>query len=182
MLFRRLLALLVLSVILATGAYAQEAGEQAGEQAELPAASDRIERLKQALEEQREIVAPDVVPAQVLDEDGQAAMRQSFKAYYEYRTQGYEHRKGVFEWQLFSSKVIFGLVVAIVLVGLYFSWLQFHAGFREKAAAADTATTIEAGTAGIKVSSPVLGVIILTLSLAFFYLYLVHVYPIEDIF
>jgi hypothetical protein len=35
---------------------------------------------------------------------------------------------------------------------------------------------------GIKVSSPVLGVVILVISLAFFYFYLVYVYPIENIF
>ena len=34
----------------------------------------------------------------------------------------------------------------------------------------------------VKVRSPVLGVIILTISLAFFYLYLVHVYPIRNVF
>jgi hypothetical protein len=43
-------------------------------------------------------------------------------------------------------------------------------------------TSIEAGKSGFKISSPVLGVIILTLSLAFFYLYLVHVYPVSDTF
>jgi len=31
------------------------------------------------------------------------------------------------------------------------------------------------------VSSPVLGVVILVISLAFFYLYLVHVYPISEL-
>jgi len=31
------------------------------------------------------------------------------------------------------------------------------------------------------VASPVLGVVILVISLAFFYLYLVYVYPIEEI-
>lgn len=42
--------------------------------------------------------------------------------------------------------------------------------------------SVELSTSGIKVSSPVLGVIILALSLAFFYLYLVYVYPIKEIF
>lgn len=42
-------------------------------------------------------------------------------------------------------------------------------------------TTLEAGSGGIKVSSPVLGVIILVISFLFFYLYLVHIYPITEI-
>jgi hypothetical protein len=40
---------------------------------------------------------------------------------------------------------------------------------------------LDLSTAGLKVSSPVLGVIILVISLAFFYLYLVYVYPISEI-
>jgi hypothetical protein len=38
---------------------------------------------------------------------------------------------------------------------------------------------IEVSASGAKVSTPVIGVIILTLSLAFFYLYLKFVFPIE---
>jgi hypothetical protein len=46
----------------------------------------------------------------------------------------------------------------------------------------ESITEFEASAKGIKVSSPVLGVIILVISLAFFYLYLVYVYPISEIF
>jgi hypothetical protein len=42
-------------------------------------------------------------------------------------------------------------------------------------------TSIEAGSAGVKLSSPVLGIVILVISFLFFYLYLVHVYPISEI-
>ena len=43
-------------------------------------------------------------------------------------------------------------------------------------------TELEASVKGIKVSSPVLGVIILVISLLFFYLYLAFVYPIQEVF
>jgi hypothetical protein len=43
-------------------------------------------------------------------------------------------------------------------------------------------TEIEATLQGLKISSPVLGVIILALSFFFFYLYLKYVYPIHEIF
>ncbi len=42
-------------------------------------------------------------------------------------------------------------------------------------------TSLEAGTGGIKLSSPVLGVIILMISFLFFYMYLIHIYPIREI-
>ena len=42
------------------------------------------------------------------------------------------------------------------------------------------ATQLEVSAKGIVVNSSVMGVIILALSLAFFYLYLVYIYPITD--
>ena len=44
------------------------------------------------------------------------------------------------------------------------------------------ATQFEVSAKGIVINSSVLGVVILGLSLAFFYLYLVYVYPIQDVF
>jgi hypothetical protein len=127
-------------------------------------------------------VLPDIVGPDILGPEGQESLQAALKAYYDYRVQGFAHRSRVFQWQLLSSRLIFALVILIVAVGLYFSWLQFRAGMKEKAGPEATSTTLEAPATGIKLSSPVLGVIILALSLAFFYLYLVHVYPIEEIF
>lgn len=126
---------------------------------------------------------PKLVDPDILNEAGVKSMQSALKGYYDYRVKGFDHRARVFEWQLLSSRIIFVLVILIVVVGLYFSWLQFMAGLRENAGLEKMSTTVEATPAGgIKVSSPVLGVIILTLSLAFFYLYLLHVYPISEIF
>lgn len=117
---------------------------------------------------------------------------------YEYAKSSFDHRRALFDWQLWSGYFIFAIVVIIVFVGLYFSWLQFsdtrrHLLLSRKRAAAgkvvssadlDTQSlqsSVEAGPDGIKVSSPVLGVIILMISVAFFYLYLVHVYPITAV-
>ena len=143
----------------------------------------------------------------------------SLKAYYEYRTEGLKHRSRVFMWQFISSVVIFIVVILLVGVGIYFSWVQFtnsqqgdrvgplkrkkltrtlvkkestsdlggnaesaspHLEDETKTESAQV-TQIEASLQGIKVSSPVLGVIILTISLLFFYLYLYFVYPIENV-
>jgi len=86
------------------------------------------------------------------------------------------HRENVLRWQHLSTKIILFVVLVLVGMGLYFAWVQFHSGSRD-----ESVNELNISMDGIKVSSPVLGVIILTLSLAFFYLYLVHVYPISII-
>lgn len=110
---------------------------------------------------------------------------EALREYYDYTISGLRHRSRVFEWQLFSARLIFVVVLALVVAGIYFAAVQFHVGLREPAAPAGEEakpTTFKASASGLEVSSPVLGVVILVISLAFFYLYLVYVYPIENIF
>jgi hypothetical protein len=173
----RLLFLLLIVWLAAPQVRAQEGGE-GGDQ---PAASDRIETMQRALEGDASLV-PQIVPADLLDAESTASMQRALTGYYEYRAEGYRHRQRVFGWQLVSSQIIFALVAFLVLAGVYFSWLQFSASLKggKQAGEAPAETSFEASPTGFKVSSPVLGVIILAISLAFFYLYLVHVYPITD--
>jgi heme/copper-type cytochrome/quinol oxidase subunit 1 len=56
-----------------------------------------------------------------------AAYQATLQAYYAYRKTGYEHRLGVFAWQSLSTKVIFVVVLLLVLAGIYFAAIQFHA-------------------------------------------------------
>jgi hypothetical protein len=111
---------------------------------------------------------------------------EALREYYRYRVTGYQHRQRVFAWQLFSSKFIFVMVLLLEFLGMYFAALQFHAGlkFLKKGLPEEAGfkTDLEAEVGKIKVSSPVLGVVILSLSLAFFYLYLLYVYPIQETF
>lgn len=80
------------------------------------------------------------------------------------------------EWQLFSTRVVFFLVVSIVVSGVLFCWIQFSLSRGR----IDTANhNVELSSSGLKLSSPVLGVVVLALSLAFFYCYLHFVYPIR---
>ncbi len=111
----------------------------------------------------------------------------AWKSYYKYMSQGYRHRSNVFTWQLLSSVIIFCMVIFLVLSGIYFAWLQFKQAMKEKEKGDDSrienlTTELNVSSKEIKVSSPVLGVIILIISLLFFYLYLVYVYPIQEIF
>ncbi len=133
-----------------------------------------------------------------LDASTREHYQAALRAYYDYRVRGFRHRGEIFDWQLTSSKVTFVIVLVLVVVGIYFSWLQFRISLQPRSPAAPASgttaelapveaavvaavTEISAGRDGIKVSSPVLGVIILVLSLLFFYLYLVFIYPISEI-
>ena len=133
-----------------------------------------------------EVALPEGLSIKDLDEPTRERYFAALRECYQYRISGYQHRQKVFKWQLHSSKIIFFVVVFLVLVGIYFSGVQFHSSLKWKrpseSAEKDETTEIEASIKGIKVSSPILGVIILVISLLFFYLYLAHVYPITEIF
>ena len=104
----------------------------------------------------------------------------------EYNLFGLEHRKRSLEWNLTSSIIIFWSVIFLVLSGITFAGIQFYSSLHSKNKLTDPgqalATNLEANMQGIKISSPVLGVIILIISMLFFYLYLKFVYPITEIF
>jgi hypothetical protein len=117
-----------------------------------------------------------------LDDSSRVSFINARKHYFAYFTEGYQHRQRVFHWQLLSSKIIFVVVVMLVFSGIVFAAIQFYSGLKTNTQSGAEVTTFEAGSGGLKVSSPVLGIIILVISLAFFYLYLVHIYPIEEIF
>ena len=102
-------------------------------------------------------------------------------SFYEYMIFSVKHREKVFAWQLFSSKIIFLIVMILVIVGIFFSWLQFRKGFSENDSGEDTQTELELSTSGFKIKSSILGLIILIISLAFFYMYLLYVYPIDTV-
>jgi len=127
-------------------------------------------------------LAPVAPPEWLKDAAVDGAFLDAVREYYVYRASGLRYRSRVFEWQLFSSRVIFATVIMLVGSGVVFAAIQFRAGLkRPRSAASDEATQIDLSAGSVKVSSPVLGVIILVISLGFFYLYLVYVYPISEI-
>ena len=103
-----------------------------------------------------------------------ALYAQSLHEYYAYYSSALRHRRALFDWQLLSGRIIFFVVILLVLSGVFFAAVQFFRG------EAGEVSTLTASQKGIRVSSPVLGVIILTISLLFFYLYLAYVYPIHE--
>jgi len=102
----------------------------------------------------------------------------------------FEQNKRVFGWQYISSIIIFFVVISIVIMGLYLSYRQFTTGERmieaaRKAnqSAADVSAymnaKMEMGKDGIKIDTAVIGLVILTLSISFLFLYLKYVYPVS---
>jgi hypothetical protein len=116
----------------------------------------------------------------------------------EYSLFTWKNRQDAFVWQSVSTKIIFAVVILVVLSGLYLSWMQFNFAHNaplkvtppstEGPALATTpanpsngVNTIEVNTTGVKITSSVIGLIILTLSIVFFFLYLKFVYPIIEV-
>lgn len=122
------------------------------------------------------------------------------------RTNEYKfmHQQRSFTWQYYSGIIIFFLVIIIVITGIVLSYKQFRLNERllalgesigkkkndiENVSKTSTATnqitevfstnTLELSKGGIKISTAVIGLIILTISIAFFFLYLKYVYPIS---
>jgi len=121
-------------------------------------------------------ILPKVWCADINDADTKTACWKAYRASLEYYETGLAHRSRVFQWQHFSTIVIFYTVLTLVAAGIFFAWLQFN---RDRSV---TAQSLELSTSGVKLNSTFLGVVILTLSLGFFYLYLVYVYPIHELF
>ena len=89
----------------------------------------------------------------------------------------YIHRHKGFEWNHTSTIIIFWVVVVIVVAGVTLSILEFRKDLKNPAPTVLKFSLKE----GIEVSSSVIGVILLTFSLVFFYLYLKEVYPIVEV-
>jgi hypothetical protein len=109
-----------------------------------------------------------------------------------------------YQWHLFSTKLIFFLVILIVMFGLYITYVQFNRDYHDWSPpqhhptdtvkigatpavdAVDSAmplrpiSTFKMGPGGLELSSQVIGLIVLALSFGFFYLYVKEVYPIVE--
>ena len=129
------------------------------------------------------------------------------KAAFEHQVWALQYRQRAYEAHHSNSFWVFVLVCALVLLGMYLSLREFNLDSRRrealiaqlskrlgriaagkadeaKAEAADVGaapvTTLGIDPTGVKLTSPVLGVIILVVSMGFFYLYLKTVYPINE--
>lgn len=128
------------------------------------------------------------------------------QAYTDYLIWALDHDRATYHWHHVSSIIIFFVVIFLVLSGVWFSWMQFRHAHRipaQAVAASDTSSTavtplpggvplavteekdsvteFSASPQGVKIASSAIGVVILVISMCFFYLYLDKVYPITVI-
>jgi hypothetical protein len=104
-------------------------------------------------------------------------------------------RRG-WEWHLFSTQFLFGMVMAIVAFGLWLTHKQFQRDYVQQVAAptADGSTappppaqpapapsSLKLGPAGLELTSQVVGLLVLAVSVAFFYFYVKEVYPMREV-
>src|SRR4029077_6997445 len=87
-------------------------------------------------------------PAEAASFDAATRGRQqaAWRSYYDYRVWGFRHRVELYNWQLLSSQVIFVAVLFLVIVGIYFSWLQFRLSLRPRPTVATAAVHAVAGS------------------------------------
>jgi hypothetical protein len=88
----------------------------------------------------------------------------------------FSQRQKGYEWNHFSTIVIFWVVIIIVMTGVILSIMEFQ---KDLNAAEPTALKFSFKD-GIEITSSVIGILLLTFSLVFFYLYLKQVYPIVE--
>ncbi len=100
------------------------------------------------------------------------------EALLQYNIRSLKHRRNVFQWQYISSIVIFFMVVFIVSIGLFLSYLHFKNDLKN---GQTTNHELELNKAGLKINSSVIGLIILIISIAFLFLYLEYVYDIQEL-
>jgi hypothetical protein len=98
-------------------------------------------------------------------------------------------RRG-WEWHLFSTQVLFAMVMAIVIFGLWLTHKQFQRDYvahdgapsaEPTPAPAPSPSTLKLGPAGLELTSQVVGLLVLAISVAFFYFYVKEVYPMREV-
>ena len=181
--------LVVLALVVASWLYAQDKPAAPSDTKKIDYDALLEQAKKDFLNKKDKFTFEPAKPPEFLkDEKTNALYLKAWQAYYDYLSQGLAYRLKVFRWQALSSIIIFYTVLVLVFAGILFSGIQFYKSMRfsadkgQNGKADQPLTEFEASASGIKVSSPVLGVIILVISLAFFYLYLVYVYPIQETF
>lgn len=109
------------------------------------------------------------------------------KEIYNYNIWRLNHIKRAYTLQLYIKISIFISVIIVLFLGLFFSYLQFKYSVvkinndKDLKIEKVSETKLKLGKGEIEISSSVIGLIILLISVIFFYLYLEKVFPIQDI-
>ncbi len=111
-----------------------------------------------------------------IDQEAYNEYLRYVRAYYRYKADEIQVTRKAFLWQDFASKVVFWCVILLIVSGVVFSGVQFFKSFKTTAVQSEE---VELNLQGLKIKSSFVGLAVLAISLAFFFLYLKFVYPIE---
>lgn len=114
-----------------------------------------------------------------LESDVYRAETNYYKKYYEYLGKKSEINLSQFEWQQYASGYLLWLVVIVVLSGVLFSGFQLWKASQINHFGSDS--TVELSVQKIKITSSVVGVIVLAISIVFLYFFLIEVYRVKVI-
>lgn len=149
------------------------------------------EVLKSATKETKKSEARPPEPGQRAPDDKLLILDEEYlKAYHDWKLYKIKIAQETFTFHYWSSLIIFTVVLGIVFMGLYLTWVQVTMridaeklreaeGKEGKGDGEKEQHQVEISAEGLKLKSSVVGLSILTVSLAFFYLYLVYVYPVN---
>jgi hypothetical protein len=112
-----------------------------------------------------------------IDPDLHSAYVEAKKKEYEYVTKIMELNIEAFNAQRWSAYVILFLVVVVVISGISFSGFQLWKSI--SVAGVQTSNELELSASKVRITSSVVGIVVLTISLAFLYIYTVQVYQIR---
>lgn len=77
-------------------------------------------------------------------------------------------------WQRVSGVMFFLIAIGILVFGLYLTHLEFNKERSEP-------VSLEIGQTGIKLSSEIIGIVVMVIALTYSYLYIDRIYPITEI-
>lgn len=188
-------ALALLVVVLAASVHA------AGGKADSP--EDKLRVLREVSNQVQGLGPP--APGTELSKEERELFLSDYTAEVAHRNWKREFIQKSWHWHLWSTALLFVLVMAIIVFGLYITYLQFQKdyGLAEKrlrnskaasaaavvkaaggedaadGSAANRSSSLKFDASGLEVTSQVIGLLVLALSLAFFYLYVSRVYPMQ---
>jgi hypothetical protein len=115
--------------------------------------------------------------ADSIDPDLRSAYLEAKKKEYEYVTKVMELNIEAFNAQRWSAYAILFLVVVVVISGISFSGFQLWKSI--SVAGVQTTNELELSASKVRITSSVVGIIVLMISLAFLYIYTMQIYQIR---
>jgi hypothetical protein len=109
----------------------------------------------------------------------QQKYRDALIAQYDHSIAMMKYTQSLYEWELFASTVSLWLIVAIVASGVGFSGLQLWQAVVKGAPQAEN--QLEIAATKFRLTSSVVGIVVLGMSFFFFYLFVKEIYAIKPI-